>query len=122
MKTEKKLLFWSFHISGCFVLFAVFLSIYRILLYGPIALNLRFVFIIELLYFLTVSVLLLDKKPADKHLYLLIIYLFIGAVLLILSPDFLNMTEHFYVIMIGLIGFLLGLNALLFHCFHAGEK
>ena len=122
MKTENKLLFWSFHISGCLVLFAVFLTLYRILLYGPAALNIRFVFVIELLYFLTVSVLLLDKRPANKHLYLLIVYLLAGAVLLIISPDYLNITEQFYVIMIGLIGFLLGLNALLFYYFHDGKK
>ena len=122
MKTENKIIAWLFYISGCILLFAVFLSIYRILFHGPAALNVCCVLVIELLCFLTASVLLADTKPADIHLCFFILYLFTGALVLICSPDFLYYTERFYVITIGLIGFLSGLNALFFFCFNAGEK
>ena len=122
MKKENRYLSCFFIISGGLALFTIFSYLTQIILDKDAGFNVHCILVMELLCFLSITVLLCEHKPVDSSMLFLILYLFFSSLTLLIPFDFLLYTERFYRITIGLISFLFWLNALLFYFFHGNDS
>lgn len=123
MKTENKAIVRLFSASGICALVSIFIYLVRIITQMQAEFNVYCVLVMELLCFLTITILLCEHKSINQYLTFVICYLFLSAVILLYPYPypFLFYTEPFFLISIGLISFLSWLNALVFYLLHDGQ-